>query len=172
MESSSTQEKSVWDIPVTDIKGKHYEKFGDMFGNEKPKATLIANVASNCGFTNNHYTQMEEIYKKYKQHGLEIVGFPCNQFFSQEKGTNDEIFQFVCEKYDATFPLMDKVNVNGNDAHEVFKFLKKEANFNKIGWNFGKFLVNQEGHVIEYDGPMTKPNSMIPVIEKTLGLKQ
>ena len=111
------------------------------------------------------------MYKKYKKDGLEIVGFPCNQFFSQEKGTNDEIFSFVCEKYDATFPLMDKVKVNGNDAHPVFRYLKGQAKFNKIGWNFGKFLVDQNGQYIEYNGPMTKPNSMIPAIERALGLR-
>jgi len=143
--------KSIHDISVKDIDGKAIKKLGDILKDKK--LTLIVNVASKCGLTKKSYTQMSDLYSKYKDQGLEILAFPCNQFGSQEPGNNEQIKKFACERQNAQYLLFDKVNVNGPNAHDLFKFLRfnselhdpKQKIVGHIHWNFGKFLVDQTG---------------------------
>ncbi|CDW74426.1 glutathione peroxidase [Stylonychia lemnae] len=161
---------SIWDIPATDINGTQYAKLGDKFGDVKPKLSLVVNVASRCGLTDSHYSQLTQIHQKYKPQGFEVMAFPCNQFGSQEPGTNKQILDFVCNKYGSTFHMFDKVDVNGDNAHDLYKYLKKQTRLARITWNFGKFLVNQEGKVLDYADPQVQPNELIPKIEKYLAI--
>ncbi|CAD5209793.1 unnamed protein product [Bursaphelenchus okinawaensis] len=137
----------------------------------KGKVVIIVNTASQCGFTDTNYTQLNQILEKYKKQGLEIAAFPCNQFNGQEPGCDADIKAFVHEKYKFDPDLYSKVEVNGDNAHPLWKFLKKEQGgtlFDAIKWNFTKFLVNKKGEVINRYGPKTEPNSMIKDIEKAL----
>jgi glutathione peroxidase len=115
----------------------------------KGKVLLIVNVASKCGHTP-QYAGLEKLYEKYKDKGFVILGFPCNQFMSQEPGTDAEIKAFCTSKYSVTFPLFDKIEVNGDNAHPLYKFLKtaepEEGGKTEIGWNFTKFLIDRTGH--------------------------
>lgn len=116
------------------------------------------------------------MYENYKEKGLEILGFPCNQFGGQEPGTNEEIKKFATEKYHVTFPLFDKVDVNGENAHPVFKFLKEQQKTTVFGipvmtdilWNFEKFLVDRKGHVVKRYKSITSPLSIEPDIVELL----
>lgn len=124
------------------------------------KVVLIVNVASECGLTP-QYEGLEKIYKQYKDKGFVVLGFPCNQFGSQEPGTEAEIKQFCSTKYSVTFPMFSKVAVNGEDATPLYKYLTykdlKPAGTGKIKWNFEKFLVGRDGQVIARYSPTTKP---------------
>lgn len=134
------------------------------------KVVLIVNVASKCGFTP-QYTGLEALYKKYKDQGLVILGFPCNQFGSQEPGSPEEIQQFCSLNYPVSFPIMEKVEVNGDNTHPVYKFLKsqkKQLFMERIKWNFEKFLVNKEGVVVDRFSSLTTPESLDATIEKLL----
>ena len=114
----------------------------------KGKVILIVNTASNCGLTY-HYTGLENLYKEYKDKGLVIIGFPCNQFGRQEPGTSEEIQEFCDLNYNVTFPLSEKIEVNGSGAHPLYKYLKKKLVGklnNNIKWNFTKFLVDKNGN--------------------------
>ncbi|CAD5223992.1 unnamed protein product [Bursaphelenchus okinawaensis] len=136
------------------------------------KVVIIVNTASHCGFTNSNYAQLKELLDKYKGQGLEVAAFPCNQFGRQEPGCALDVKNFVKDKFKFDPDLYDKVDVNGGNAHPLFDFLKKEAPgflFNAIKWNFTKFLVNRRGEVVARYAPSTKPNDMIPDIEKALG---
>jgi glutathione peroxidase len=137
----------------------------------KGKAVLVVNVASKCGFTP-QYDGLEALYKKYKDQGLEILGFPCNQFGAQEPGSNDEIQQFCRMNYGVTFPVMGKVDVNGDQAAPVYEWLKSSApgllGTEAIKWNFTKFLVGKDGQVIDRFAPQTKPEDLSKDIEKAL----
>lgn len=137
----------------------------------KGKALLIVNTASKCGFTP-QYDGLEALYKKYKQEGLEVLGFPCNQFGKQEPGTNADIQNFCSTKFDVSFPMFAKVDVNGSDAHPLYKYLKDEApgllGSSGVKWNFTKFLVDKEGHVLERFAPKTKPQDIETAIEAAL----
>lgn len=154
-----TAYKSVCDIPATDIDGKPVKKLGDLMKGKK--LIIIANVATKCGHTSKNYDLFKNLYTKYGNKGLEIIVFPCNQFGSQEPGTNQEIKAFAVVRKDAKYKLMDKVNVNGGNAHDVFKFLRynselhcKETNtVGHIHWNFGKFLVDPTGQFVHYFPP-------------------
>eukprot|EP00347_Sterkiella_histriomuscorum_P002258 403368856 len=160
---------SVWDIPVTDINGTHYARLGDKFGENKPKLSLFVNVASKCGLTDSHYSQLTTLSGKYREQGFEVLAFPCNQFGSQEPDSNASILDFVCSRYSSSaFHLFDKIDVNGDNGHELYKYLKNQSRIAKITWNFGKFLVNKEGQVLEYADPQTTPNDLIPKIEQYL----
>ena len=136
----------------------------------KGKALLIVNTASKCGFTP-QYEGLQSLYEKYKDRGLEVLGFPCDQFGHQELGSDDEIKSFCQVNYGVDFPLFSKIDVNGDDTHPVFKFLKSEKGRllgDSIKWNFTDFLVD-EG---KRDGalcPTTSPNAIEPEIEKLLG---
>ena len=138
---------TVYPFKVKTIDGKD-----KTLGAYKGKIILIVNVASKCGFTP-QYEGLEKLYEKYKAKGFVILGFPCNQFLSQEPGTDAEIKAFCSTKYNVTFPLFDKIEVNGDNAHPLYKFLKKaepdpEGKL-EIGWNFNKFLIDRKGHPLK-----------------------
>ena len=129
----------------------------------KEKVLLVVNVASECGFTY-QYKGLQHLYEKHKESGLEVLGFPCNQFRGQESGTNEEIQIFCSEKYDVSFKIFNKINVNGDKAEPFYDFLKKEypgiLGTKNIKWNFSKFLVNKDGAVVNRYGPTTKPKDI------------
>jgi glutathione peroxidase len=137
----------------------------------KGKVLLIVNTASQCGFTP-QYEGLQELYARYKHSGLVVLGFPCDQFGNQEPGTDAEIKSFCQVRYGVSFPLFSKVNVNGDDAHPIFQFLKNEKGGllgDSIKWNFTKFLIDKKGTVVERFAPMTPPSVIEPQIEKLLG---
>ena len=135
------------------------------------KALLVVNVASKCGFTP-QYTGLETLYKKYADKGLEILGFPCNQFGAQEPGSESEIATFCSTTYGVSFPMFAKVDVNGDGAHPLFKLLKHEApgvlGTEAIKWNFTKFLVDRNGKVVRRYAPSDAPQSLEKDIEAVL----
>jgi glutathione peroxidase len=135
------------------------------------KVLLIVNTASACGFTP-QYKGLEKVYEQFKDKGVEVLGFPCNQFGGQEPGEAPEIGAFCEKNYDVTFPLFAKVDVNGDDAHPLFKYLKDEARgvlgSQAIKWNFTKFLVKKDGTVFKRYASMTEPKDLMGDIEKLL----
>jgi len=135
------------------------------------KALLIVNTASACGFTP-QYQGLEALQRSYAGQGLVVLGFPCNQFGRQEQGSEAEIGAFCEKNYGVTFPMFSKIDVNGEDAHPLFRFLKGEApgvlGTEAIKWNFTKFLVNREGAVVKRYAPATKPEELKGDIEKLL----
>ena len=135
------------------------------------KVLLIVNTASNCGFTP-QYKGLEEIYQKYHDQGFEVLGFPCNQFGAQEPGTADEIGAFCEKNYGVTFPLFEKIDVNGDHAAPLYQYLKNAApgllGSEGIKWNFTKFLVAKDGDVVDRFAPQTKPEGLAADIEKLL----
>ena len=135
------------------------------------KTLLIVNVASECGLTF-HYEGLQELYKEYNSQGLEILAFPCNQFGAQEPGTNDEIKSFCTEKYNVTFPIFNKIDVNGPNEDPLYTFLKSSKRgflgYKPIEWNFAKFLINGNGDVIKRYLPSTKPKKIEKKIAKLL----
>ena len=135
------------------------------------KAYLIVNTASECGFTP-QYKGLEQLWQTYQDKGLQVLGFPCNQFGGQEPGSDAQISQFCEMNYGVTFPLFSKVDVNGDDAHPLFVALKEAApgilGSKAIKWNFTKFLVTGEGQVVERYAPTTKPEDLVGDIEKLL----
>lgn len=137
----------------------------------KGQVVLVVNVASKCGFTP-QYKGLEELYKKYKDQGFVILGFPCNQFGSQEPGTDSEIQQFCSLTYDVSFPIMAKVEVNGSKASPVYQWLKEEApgllGTEFIKWNFTKFLIGKDGKVIKRYAPNDEPAKIASDIQKAL----
>ena len=139
----------------------------------KNKVLLIVNVASECGLTY-QYEALQGLYNKYNEDGLEILGFPCNQFGAQEPGSNEEIQFFCTEKYDVSFGLFDKIDVNGDSAAPIYQFLKKdnpsESGSNDIEWNFTKFLVSRDGEIIKRFGPKTEPEEIKKDIEELLNV--
>ena len=137
----------------------------------KGKVILVVNVASECGFTP-QYEGLEKLYQTYHAQGLEILGFPCNQFGEQEPGSAEEIQKFCSSKFSVTFPLFEKIDVNGKNTHLLYVFLKKEATgflgSESIKWNFTKFLIDKEGKVVDRYGSVTKPAKIAKDIEKLL----
>jgi glutathione peroxidase len=135
------------------------------------KALLIVNTASKCGFTP-QYQGLEEIYQRFRDRGLIVLGFPCNQFGAQEPGTADEIGAFCEKNYGVSFPIFEKIDVNGDTAHPLYKWLKEEApgvlGSKGIKWNFTKFLVDRSGQVKERYAPTTKPEDLTGDIEAVL----
>ena len=127
------------------------------------KVLLIVNTASKCGFTP-QFEGLEKLHEKYSDKGLVILGFPCNQFGHQDPGSNDEIMEFCQLNYGVTFPMAEKIDVNGSRAHPLYKFLKSEATglmgSKNIKWNFTKFLVDTEGNVVERFAPSTTPEKI------------
>ena len=146
---------SVYDFDVTTLDGQP-RRLADYRG----KTLLIVNVASACGFTP-QYTGLEALYRKYRDRGFEVLGFPCNQFGGQEPGSAEDIATFCSTKYDVTFPLFAKIDVNGAKAHPLYEHLKAEApgalGTKAIKWNFTKFLVNSRGEVVQRYGSSTTP---------------
>ena len=135
------------------------------------KVLLLVNVASKCGLTP-HYKGLESLYQEFKDQGLEILGFPCNQFGSQEPGTAEEIRTFCTLEYPVSFDLMAKCDVNGEDAHPLWKELKKECpgilGTEAIKWNFTKFLVNRQLEVVERFAPTTEPAELKSALQALL----
>ena len=135
------------------------------------KVILVVNTASKCGFTP-QYAGLEALYKKYRERGLVVLGFPCNQFGAQEPGAEAEIAQFCSTEFDVTFPMFAKIDVNGEQAHPLYRFLKTEKsgvlNTEGIKWNFTKFLIGRQGRVVERYAPTTKPEDLSAAIEALL----
>jgi len=136
----------------------------------KGRVLLIVNTASECGFTP-QYKGLQELYAKYHDQGFEILGFPCDQFGHQEPGSDTDIRSFCDFNYGVTFPLFSKIEVNGNNAHLLYKFLKSEKGGllgDAIKWNFTKFLVDRQGNVVERFAPQTVPEKIAGEVEREL----
>ena len=188
------QTSGIYDITVKDMDGSDVS-----LANFKGKVLLIVNVASKCGLTP-QYECLEALYQKYKDQGLEILAFPCNQFLGQEPGTNEEIQSFCSLNYNVTFPLFDKIDVNGEAESPLYTYLKKQAPFkgypegteefatmldeihkktgtgfdqgDAIRWNFGKFLVSKDGKTILRFEPMVTPDMMEGAIQEFLKVNE
>lgn len=162
----TTSNTSLYDFTVKDIHGKDFA-----FSTLKGKAVVIVNVASKCGYTP-QYKGLEELYREYKDKGLVIIGFPCNQFGAQEPGSEQDIQQFCSLTYDVSFPIMKKIDVNGDGAAPIYQFLKASApgllGTEAIKWNFTKFLIDKNGHVLERFAPQTEPKDMAKEILRAL----
>ncbi|MFT6864121.1 MAG: glutathione peroxidase [Akkermansiaceae bacterium] len=160
---------SVLETKVKTIKGKE-----TTLASYKPKAVLIVNTASKCGFTK-QYKGLEELHEKFAEKGLVVAGFPCNQFGGQEPGTNDEIATFCKATYDVKFPMFGKVEVNGEKRHPLYTQLAGEKSpfTGDIGWNFTKFLVDADGKIIARFGSGDAPLSdkVVEAIEKAIKTK-
>ena len=158
--------KTLYDFSATSIQGKPAD-----FGAQRGKVFVIVNTASKCGFTP-QFAGLEKLAADYKDRGLEVVGFPCNQFLSQDPGSNEEIESFCQLNYGVTFPMMAKVDVNGADADPLWKWLKSEKpgllGIEAIKWNFTKFLVGKDGKVIKRFAPNDEPDSMRADVEAAL----
>jgi len=135
------------------------------------KVLLIVNSASECGFTP-QYTGLEELYRMFKDRGFVVLGFPCNQFGAQEPGDAEAIAQFCQSSFDVTFPLFAKIDVNGDNAHPLYTWLKHEAagilGTEAIKWNFTKFLIDREGKVVHRYAPATRPDELVEAVEAQL----
>ncbi|HKF46435.1 MAG TPA: glutathione peroxidase [Terracidiphilus sp.] len=135
------------------------------------RVLLIANTASRCGFTP-QYAALEQLYRDYNARGLEVLGFPCNQFGAQEPGTSAEIGEFCERNYGVSFPVFAKIDVNGGNTHPLFRLLKSAKpgflGIERIKWNFTKFLVDRAGGVVSRHGPSTDPERLRPEIEALL----
>jgi glutathione peroxidase len=157
---------SVYEFSGTTIRGqqKPLSEF-------KGKVLLVVNTASKCGFTP-QFKGLEKLYEDYKDKGLEVLGFPCNQFGKQDPGSNDEINDFCELNYGVTFTMFEKVDVNGDDTHPLFKHLKEQApgllGTQAIKWNFTKFLVDQNGKVVERFAPKDTPEKIESAVKKLL----
>lgn len=155
----------LYNITAKDLQGKEVT-----MSDFKEKVVLVVNTASECGFTP-QFEGLEALYKKYQENGLVILGFPCNQFGQQEPGDEKSIAEGCVVNYGVTFPMFSKVDVNGKDAHPLFKYLKKELGSilgSKIKWNFTKFLIDRDGKPVKRFPPMTKPESLEKDIKKLL----
>ena len=154
----------IYDFNVEDAKGNEVklEKY-------KGKVMLIVNTASKCGFTP-QYKDLQKLYDDYNEKGLEILAFPCNQFAKQESGNNDEIQEFCQINYGLTFPVYGKIEVNGKNAHPLYKYLKSQKSGGLLGsrikWNFTKFLVDRKGNVVGRYSPTINPIEIKTDIDK------
>ena len=160
---------SIYDLEVKDIDGKP-----TTLAPYKGRVLLIVNVASECGFTP-QYAGLQAAFEKYQTQGLTILGFPCNQFGGQEPGTSSEIKQFCSSKFHVTFPLFEKIEVNGANRHPLYTALSGDASpfAGKIGWNFTKFLVGRDGTILKRFDSKAKPDSpeVVQAIEAALAAK-
>jgi glutathione peroxidase len=160
-------------MPLYDTKISTLDGNADLLSGQKDKVTLMVNVASKCGLTP-QYTGLEKIHEKYADRGFGVVGFPSNQFGAQEPGSPEEIATFCSTTYGVTFPLSEKIDVNGDNQHPLYAELEKtadaEGHSGDIRWNFEKFLVGRDGNVIARFNPMTDPEApeVIEAIEKAL----
>lgn len=164
--TTMAQHKSLYDFKVKDIDENEFD-----MSTLKGKKVLIVNVASKCGLTP-QYEQLEELYKKYKDQDFIIIGFPANNFNGQEPGTNEEIKEFCSLNYGVTFPIMDKISVKGEDKAPIYKWLTEKSENGKfdaeIQWNFQKFMIDKDGHIVDFVSPKESPLSdkIIAWIEK------
>ena len=158
--------KSIYQFKVTDIDGKEFD-----LSTLKGKKVMIVNTASKCGLTP-QYEQLEKIYQQYKDKNFTIIGFPANDFMSQEPGSNEEIATFCQKNYGVSFPMMSKISVKGKDMHPVYHFLtEKDKNGledSKVEWNFQKYLIDENGHLEKVISPRIQPDdeSITSWIEK------
>jgi glutathione peroxidase len=157
---------NVFDFQATALDGNPVD-----LGQYRGKVLLIVNTASRCGFTP-QYQGLELLYRRYQDQGVEVLGFPCNQFGSQEPGTDAEIGQFCEKNYGVSFPMFAKVDVNGDQAHPLFRHLKSEApgvlGTEGIKWNFTKFLIGRDGKVVHRYAPQTKPEDIAEDVDRLL----
>ncbi|HEU4391181.1 MAG TPA: glutathione peroxidase [Blastocatellia bacterium] len=159
---------SIYSFSLKDIDGHDVT-----LSKYKGQVLLLVNVASKCGFTP-QYEGLQKLYLKYKDQGLVVLGFPANNFMSQEPGTNEEIKAFCSLKYNVTFPMFAKISVKGADIHPLYKHLTEKETDPDFGgdikWNFSKFLANRKGEIVARFEPMVKPESeqMVQAIEKAL----
>ena len=169
MQTIAARADSLHEIAVKDIDGKDTSLKA-----YKGKVLLIVNVASKCGLTP-QYNGLEALHEKYKDKGFTVLGFPCNQFGGQEPGTNEEIKQFCSTKYSVTFPLFDKIDVNGSNRHPLYIALAgKDSPYpGDIKWNFGKFLIGRDGKIIKRFEPRTAPDApeLVEALEAALAAK-
>jgi glutathione peroxidase len=158
--------QTIYEFSATTLGGKEQS-----LAEYKGKVVLIVNTASKCGFTP-QYAGLEALYEKYKDQGFVILGFPCNQFGAQEPGSESEIEQFCQVNYGVKFPMFGKIDVNGSNAHPLYKFLTSEKpgilGTEAIKWNFTKFLVDKNGNPVKRYAPNTKPEDIADDIEKLL----
>ncbi len=156
-EQSKIEEKSFYDFSATSIDGKEIS-----MSDYKGKVVLVVNVASKCGFTP-QYEGLQALYNKYEKDGLVILGFPSNQFANQEPASDEDIKEFCTLNYGVSFPMFSKIDVNGNNTHPLYGFLKsQQSGFpgDAIKWNFTKFIVDKEGNVVKRVSSSTKPEKM------------
>jgi len=157
---------TIADFTVTTNRGEELD-----LATKKGNVLLVVNTASKCGFTP-QYDGLEKVFQQYKDRGFEVLGFPCNQFGAQEPGNADEIQEFCKVNFGVTFPLMQKVDVNGPDASPLYDWMKGEAKglmgSTGIKWNFTKFLIDREGNVVKRYAPTDKPERIAKDIEKLL----
>jgi glutathione peroxidase len=156
---------AITDFSATRIDGTE-QSLADYAG----QVTLVVNTASKCGFTP-QFTGLEKLQQTYAEQGFTILGFPCNQFANQDPGSNEQIESFCTTKYDVTFPMFAKIDVNGSKAHPLYKWLRAEKSGrlgNAIKWNFTKFLVGRDGQVLKRYGSSTKPSEIAADIETAL----
>lgn len=148
---------SIYDYSFTDNNGNTVE-----MSQFKDKLLLLVNVASECGFTK-QYEGLQALHKKYEDQGLVVIGFPCNQFGNQEPGTDEEIKEFCKTNYGVDFLMSTKIDVNGENAHPIYKYLVANADFDAIPWNFTKFLIDNE---FRSTGPDTTPDKLDEFIDQ------
>jgi len=155
--ASIAQTKTLHDFTVKTIEGESYQ-----LSQLKGKKVMVVNTASKCGLTP-QYETLEKLYKQYGGEKFVIIGFPANNFLSQEPGTNEEIRTFCSKNYGVTFPMMEKISVKGNDIHPLYKWLTSKAENGvvdaEISWNFQKFLIDENGKVVDFLSPREKPDS-------------
>ncbi|KAK5982276.1 Glutathione peroxidase [Trichostrongylus colubriformis] len=161
-----SEHKTIYEFTVKDADGKDVS-----LSKYKGQVVIVVNVASKCGYTQNHYTELKALQDKYYDQGLRVAAFPCNQFGGQEPSCEVDILKFVKDTFNYEPDLYAKVKVNGADADPFWQFLKKEQGgtiTNAIKWNFTKFLINRKGHVVKRYAPTTSPNGMTAEIEQLL----
>jgi len=157
---------SIYDFHAQSLRGKDVP-----LSDFKDQVLLVVNTASKCGFTP-QYEGLEKLYEKHHAQGLSILGFPCNQFGQQEPGGAEEIGQFCQANYGVSFPMFEKIDVNGPEAHPLYKFLKQEKRgilgTPNIKWNFTKFLIDRAGKIVARYSPLTKPENLEAPVSKLL----
>lgn len=164
--TSNTTANNIYGFKALDINGKEVD-----FAQFKDRVLLIVNTASQCGFTP-QLTGLEQLHKKYQAQGLVVIGFPCNQFLQQDPKSNAEIDEFAQSHYGVSFLLMSKIDVNGDRAHPLYKWLQTQKagllGTESIKWNFTKFLINRNGQVVKRYGSAEEPAALVPDIEAAL----
>ncbi|WP_299580220.1 glutathione peroxidase [uncultured Sunxiuqinia sp.] len=147
---------SLYDFKVKDIEGSDFD-----LSQLKGKKVLIVNTASKCGLTP-QYELLQELYEQYGGDDFTIIGFPANNFANQEPGSNDDIAEFCQQNYGVSFPMMSKISVKGDDMHPLYQWLTQKAkngvSDSEVSWNFQKYMIDKEGHLVDYASPRTKPN--------------
>ncbi len=155
--SDQIEAQDIYQFKVTDIEGKEFD-----FSSLKGKKIMIVNTASKCGLTP-QYEKLEALYKSYKDKNFVIVGFPSNDFLSQEPGTDAEISEFCQKNYGVSFPMMSKISVKGKEMHPIYKFLTTKSlnglEDNKVQWNFQKYLIDEKGKLVKVIPPGTQPDA-------------